>query len=119
MPKLREFLPDQVCAADLAGWGQGKDASSLGEKEYARLRAQGLAWLRDDPTAWRKVLDNGPDKARAAVAQQMQHWLSDRDFAGVRGPEALARLPAAERPPWQELWDAVAALRQRAAGAVP
>ena len=27
----------------------------------------------------------------------------------VRGPEALARLPAAERPEWQQLWDDVAA----------
>jgi hypothetical protein len=29
--------------------------------------------------------------------------------------EALGRLPAAERPDWQKLWQEVAELRQRAA----
>jgi hypothetical protein len=37
-------------------------------------------------------------------------------LAGVRGPEALARLPEAERPEWQKLWEEVAALQKRAAG---
>ena len=44
----------------------------------------------------------------------MQHWLRDADFGGVRGPDALARLPAMERPAWQKLWEEVEALRQRA-----
>jgi hypothetical protein len=34
----------------------------------------------------------------------MQHWLQDADFAGVRGTEALSRLPEDERPAWQRLW---------------
>ncbi len=45
----------------------------------------------------------------------MQHWQQDKDFAGVRGPKALARLPEAERHEWQKLWQDVAALRQGAA----
>jgi hypothetical protein len=45
----------------------------------------------------------------------MQRWQDDADFAGVRGVEALGRLPAAERPDWQKLWQAVEELRQRAA----
>jgi hypothetical protein len=32
----------------------------------------------------------------------------------VRGPEALAKLPQAERKGWQKLWEEVEALRQRA-----
>ena len=44
----------------------------------------------------------------------MRHWREDIDFAGVRGPEALAKLPEAERKPWQELWDDVANTLARA-----
>ena len=44
----------------------------------------------------------------------MRHWLGDPDFAGVRGPEALAKLPEAEREPWQKLWDDVANTLARA-----
>jgi hypothetical protein len=32
----------------------------------------------------------------------------------VRGAEALARLPGAERQPWQQLWDDVADTLKRA-----
>jgi hypothetical protein len=31
------------------------------------------------------------------VAQKTRHWLRDPDFVGVRGPDALAQLPPAER----------------------
>ena len=34
----------------------------------------------------------------------MQHWLDNADFAGVRDPEALAKLAEAERQDWQTLW---------------
>jgi hypothetical protein len=34
----------------------------------------------------------------------------------LRGPEALARLPAAKRQAWQELWAGVADKRARAQG---
>jgi hypothetical protein len=39
----------------------------------------------------------------------MQHWLQDRDFNGVRGTRALAKLPEAERAGWRKLWADVAA----------
>ena len=79
-----------------------------------RLRRQALAWLRADLKAWSQQLDRDPDKARPRVVKAMQHWQGDPDFAGVRGPEALARLPAVERQEWQTLWEDVAALRRRA-----
>jgi hypothetical protein len=59
-------------------------------------------------------LDKEADKARPVIVQQMQHWLRDPDFAGMRGPEALGRLPEAERQKWQRLWQEVEDLRQRA-----
>jgi hypothetical protein len=97
-----------ACAAALAGCGQGKDAVSLGEKERALLRRQALDWLRADLDAWRRRLAKGPEQTRPAVVQQMQHWQQDPDFSGVRGPDALGRLPEAERPGWQQLWADVA-----------
>jgi serine/threonine protein kinase/tetratricopeptide (TPR) repeat protein len=99
-----------ACAAALAGCGQGKDTDKLDDKERARLRRQALDWLRADLEAWRRLLDAKPDKTRsaAAVTQVLGHWLEDPDFASVRGPEALANLPEAERRAWQELWSGVA-----------
>jgi serine/threonine-protein kinase len=105
-----------ACAAALAGCRKGKDADKLDAKERARLRRQALDWLRADLKAWRQVLDKASDQGGPAIVQQMQHWLKEDDFAGVRGSEALARLPEAERPSWQKLWEEVEALRQRAAG---
>jgi tetratricopeptide (TPR) repeat protein/serine/threonine protein kinase len=107
---------DAACAAALAGCGQGKDANKLDEPERARLRRQAVTWLQADLAAWRTRLEKDPNKAGPDVLQTMQHWQGDTDFAGVRGPEALARLPEAERPVWQKLWQEVAALQQRAAG---
>jgi Flp pilus assembly protein TadD/serine/threonine protein kinase len=124
-PQLAEKLDaagnryDAACAAALAGNGQGEDAQSLDDKERARLRRQALNWLRADLAAWQKLLELEPDQARAGAAQQLAHWLEDTDFAGVRGDQALAKLPEVERADWQKLWQEVDALRQRAATPPP
>jgi tetratricopeptide (TPR) repeat protein len=120
-PKLTGDRPSHhyynaACAAALAGCGQGHDAASLDDKERARLRQQARTWLLGQLAAWAQLLEKGPAKTRPAVAQQLQHWLEDSDFAGVRGADALARLPEAERQDWQILWQEVEALRKRAAG---
>jgi serine/threonine-protein kinase len=119
-PNLADDLQGQprynaACAAALAGCGQGKDADQSDNKERARLRRQALEWLRADLAAYRRALDQEPDRAGPAVRERMQHWQQDKDFAGVRGPDALAKLPEAERQDWQQLWQEVEALRQRAA----
>jgi serine/threonine protein kinase/Flp pilus assembly protein TadD len=119
-PPLAERLGphryNAACAAALAGCGQGKEADRLDDKERARLRRQALDWLRADLAAWGRLLDKGPDQARAAarLIKVLQSWPADADFAGVRGPEALAKLPESERRPWQQFWDDVAALLARA-----
>ena len=46
----------------------------------------------------------------------LRHWQADPDFAGVRGPDALRKLPEAERAQWQRLWDDVQALLEKAGG---
>ena len=119
-PTLADDLQHQhryyaACAAALAGCGRGKDGGGLPDKDFVRFRNQALKWLRDDLTAWHKVQDKYGDKARPAFEQQMAHWLEDTDFAGVRGSEALARLPETERKDWQRLWEEVEALRKEAA----
>jgi serine/threonine protein kinase/Flp pilus assembly protein TadD len=103
-----------ACAAALAGCGQGKDADKVDEKERSRLRRLALDWLRVELNTWGRLLDKEPDKARPVVVEQMRHWQADTDFAGVRGAESFARLPEAERQPWQKLWNDVADLLQRA-----
>jgi tetratricopeptide (TPR) repeat protein len=103
-----------ACAAALAGCGQGKDADHLDAQEGARLRKQALDWLQADLAAWGRLLQKEPDKARPVIVQQMKHWLADADFAGVRGSEALANLPEAERQAWQKLWAVVAETLARA-----
>jgi hypothetical protein len=89
----------------LAGCGQGKDAGEGDDKERARLRRQSLTWLRAELAQWRKQFEGGEMmKFHADVQHSMRHWLEDSDFAGVRGPQALANLPETERQDWQKLW---------------
>jgi tetratricopeptide (TPR) repeat protein len=91
-------------AAVLAGTGKGKDAGGLDERDRARLRGQAVAWLRGELDDWRRRLEKGPAEDRAEVLQRMNCWLRDPDLACVRDPEALGRLPAAERREWEEVW---------------
>jgi tetratricopeptide (TPR) repeat protein len=104
-----------ACAAAPAGCGLGEDAPQLTDAERAGYRRQALDWLRADLDLLRGLLDKDPNKARPAVAQQMQHWLHDSDFNGLRGPDALTKLPEAERKDWQKLWADVQRLLDRAA----
>ena len=118
-PKLADDLGaahryDAACAAALAGCGRGQDANKLDDQGRARLRRQALDWLWADLKTWRGLLEKGPYVNRPAVAQQLRHWQVDADLAGVRGAEALAKLPEAERQPWHKLWDDAADLLARA-----
>jgi tetratricopeptide (TPR) repeat protein len=120
-PKLADDLStwhryNAACAAALAGCGAGTDADKLDEKEKARLRGQALGWLRADLAVWTKELAKNTPEADTAVRAMKQHWQADLDLAGVRGPEALAKQPEAERQRWQQLWDEVANMLARALG---
>jgi serine/threonine protein kinase/tetratricopeptide (TPR) repeat protein len=99
-----------ACAAALAGCGQGQDAAGLEAKERARLRQTALLWLRADLTAWRSVLKEDQEKASSDLHKMMQRWSLDKDLHGVRDPDALAKLPDAERQKWLKLWRDVEAL---------
>jgi tetratricopeptide (TPR) repeat protein len=103
-----------ACAAALAGCGKGEAVAKLTDAERAALRQQALEWLRADLELWQRQLDAGADQSCRLVQKTMQHWLRDADFKGVRGAEALAKLPEAEREPWRALWADVAATLARA-----
>jgi WD40 repeat protein/Tfp pilus assembly protein PilF/thiol-disulfide isomerase/thioredoxin len=117
-PKLADDLLsggryNAACAAARASCGRSKDAAPLGAARRAELRQQALDWLRADLAARRQQVEKNPGMPASGVAATVQSWQKDADLAGVRGPEALALLPEAERPAWQKLWQDVAALAER------
>jgi hypothetical protein len=106
-------------AAVLAGCGQGRDASGLDEEGRAGFRRQALGWLRAELEAQRRLLEREPAPNRGFIAGGLQRWLRDPYFDRVRWPDALSRLPVAERRPWQQLWADVADTLARAEGTTP
>jgi serine/threonine protein kinase/tetratricopeptide (TPR) repeat protein len=98
---LRSFRLHAAYSATQAGFGQGPDAHRLGPQQRARLRQQALDWLRAELAVWVKELNDHPYTARQ-VQEVIGYWQADV-AAVARNPEALARLPAAERRQWQQL----------------
>ncbi len=82
-----------ACAAVLA--------AEKGRAEHWRNRA--LEWLRTRLGA----LSTRPLAARR---KRIDWWRKDPDLGSVRTPEALAKLPEAERERWRKLWADVDAL---------
>jgi hypothetical protein len=107
-----------ACAAAWAGCGQGRDAADLDETTRAGFRRQARDWMRAELEARRRLLEQEPAKA-LTVSRGLQDWLWDSRFDGVRGPDALARLPEAERQAWQKLWADIADALARAVDRLP
>jgi hypothetical protein len=107
-----------ACAAARAGCGQGEDAADFDDRRRAGFRRQALDWLRAELEARRRLLETEPETVWIVV-HAMRDWLEDPHFAGVRGPDALSRLPEAERQAWQTLWTDVADTQARAEGTAP
>ncbi len=99
-----------ACYAVQAGCGLGKDKAPPDTRERARLRRQALDWLRADLGARAARVLKGTPKERAAAAKKLRGWQADTDLAGVRGPDALSKLPEDERAEWQRLWADVQAV---------
>jgi tetratricopeptide (TPR) repeat protein len=103
-----------ACSAALAGCGKGKDDPPPDEAARVRLRRQALDWLRAERADQTRVLKSGRPADRSTVQQRLEHWRRDPDLAGLRDPEALAKLPVAERADWQKLWAEVEGLLSQA-----
>jgi hypothetical protein len=104
-----------ACAAVLTGCGQGRDAVDLDEKTRVNFRRQALDWLQAELEAERRLLEQKPE----TVAHDLQDWLWDLHLAGVRDPDALARLPEPERQAWHQLWAYVTQTLAQAVRRVP
>jgi Tfp pilus assembly protein PilF len=118
-PKLADDLGashryNAACFAALAAAGQGEDTAQLDDKERARLRQQGLDWLRADLALYAKQLETGKPADRAATQRSLRHWQQDSDLAGLRDAAALARLAADEQKVSAQLWSDVAATLKKA-----
>ncbi len=100
---------DAARYAARAAAGEG-DAAGLGESERARWRKQALDWLRADLAGWRERLEGGSDEDRDLARERLRWWKADPALAGLREPQALARLPEDERRAWRALWTDVGAL---------
>jgi hypothetical protein len=70
-------------------------------------------------TAQQRLLETEPKMNRWLIAGGLQRWLGEPGLAGVRDPDALARLPEPERQAWQKLWADVADTVARAEGTPP
>jgi hypothetical protein len=66
-------------------------------------------WLRAELALRTKQLATNPAEARKELA----HWKADPDLAGVRDPDALARLPEPERDASGSSWAEVDRLLRR------
>ncbi len=120
-PKLNDdrqaqYRYNAACAAALAAVGQGKDDPPPDAAAKAKLRGQALDWLKAELAAWAKVLETGPAPLKAGIAPTLRHWKADPDLASLRDPDALAKLPEAERKEWKALREEVDALLKRAQG---
>ena len=69
-----------------------------------RLRRQALDWLKANLAAWNACVGGSDPQAPADVARTLTAWKAESDLAGVRDPDAQARLPEAERKDWRALW---------------
>ncbi len=115
-PKLAYHAGNRYEAARtavLASTGAGRDAGGLTDEERAQFRKQALAWLKFDLFARGLAASVGGPKASTAFAAWLELWEKDRVLVPVREPEALKKLPAAERDAWAKLWADVRAARRR------
>jgi tetratricopeptide (TPR) repeat protein len=128
----RAFVADPKLAADLkaihrynaarfavrAAGGEGIDPPADAAARTA-LRQKALVWLRADLDLQRKQAASADGGERGTAAAKLAHWLVDTDLAGVRDPEPLAKLPAAERSEWEKFWADVKATLADARKPVP
>jgi serine/threonine-protein kinase len=118
-PELAEhprtgYRYDAACLAALAGCGRGADGAEVSDAERARWRARARRWLRADLDAWARILQSGLAVDRARAPEKLAWWRKDPDLAGLRDPDALEKLPPAERQECRRLWRDLDALLERA-----
>jgi serine/threonine protein kinase/tetratricopeptide (TPR) repeat protein len=127
-PALAEDLGKQhrynaACAAALAGTAVASPPSSdakgspkgvTTKEEKAALRRQARDWLQADLDICSQELDARKLEAILSVETRLLGSQVDPAFHRVRGAQALADLPKAERDEWLKFWSAVDRVLQQA-----
>ena len=86
-------------------------AGAARRRRRAAYRRQALELLTADLAAVRRL----PATDKDLVRRIMKTWIEDADFATVRSPKDLERLPPEERGAWEKLWSDVRDLLARSA----
>jgi serine/threonine-protein kinase len=98
-----------ACLAMNCADGRGENAPP--EAQRPAYRRQAFDLLTRELAAFRTYAVKEPAQAH----KLMQIWLADNDFASVRDPSLVRRLPPVERDAWDRLWTQVRALRDQTA----
>ena len=112
-------LYEYACFETSAGCQPSGGGNSLVAKEHGDMRADGLKHLQGVMTAWHAMLALNNKTTNALIQGIMKRWLMEPRLSGLRDPDALAKLPDAERLGWEKLWKEVAELERLAAASQP
>ena len=113
---------DAACCAAMAGCGKCKDNPPPDEAARTRLRRQALDWLRAELEAWNRHVAALGSRVRQAFQFYVGQYRTDGDLAGVRNPEALAKLPEEEQKAWRAFWaqvDSALKVRRKSRSEIP
>ncbi len=80
-------------------WCAASSAVASGQHALA------LAWLQGELQQARAFLSQETDEGRLRGQARARLLLYVEDFAAVRDPEAIKKLPAAQQAAWTKLWD--------------
>jgi tetratricopeptide (TPR) repeat protein len=95
----------------LASAGAGSDPPP--EADRPQYRAKALAWLEKFVKAAQEALEKNLDANRYSCQGSVRVLLQHKDLAPVREP-ALNNLPAGERKDWENFWNEVETLLEKA-----
>jgi tetratricopeptide (TPR) repeat protein len=98
---------DAARTAALAGCGLGNDVPAPDAAAMGKLRAQALEWLKTELGIRAATIGSKSADERVPVVRVFEYWMVDPDLAGVRDPEAIAKLPETERQAWTAFWSGV------------
>jgi serine/threonine protein kinase len=99
--------------ASLASCGKGVDAGRLDAAGRASWRSRALAWLRQELLATQMSLVMGMPADRQTALRTLRTMQREKALAGLREPEQIATLSAAEQEACCKLWAEVDALLQK------
>jgi tetratricopeptide (TPR) repeat protein len=100
-------------AAARAAAGKGKDAETIDAARRVKLRRLALGWIRADLDQWSGYL-RSDNLCRPIAMKMLQGWMCDPDLAGLRDPDAVAKLPCDEQKGWRRIWADVEGLLKKA-----